>query len=160
MYALHRVSLILNFYSGASSRIGMQVCREGMYAIGSFDKTRLSVVNRELLGNTPTRTFTRAFIKGALYHSAAYAKAAQGKRNNHVWHFEDQHGHRFGVIQVLALIPEPVAIMNVLHFSDSTILQRELDIPVVPFLVRDVDFISSFLHEVEVKITSGELTNT
>ena len=77
MYALHRVSLILNFYSGASSRIGMQVCREGMYAIGSIDKTRLSVVNRELLENTPTRTFTRAFIKGALYHSAAYAKASE-----------------------------------------------------------------------------------
>ena len=148
----------LSFYSGTSPRRGMQSCGEGMYAVGSFDKTRLSVVNRELLGNTQTRTFTRAFIKGALYHSAAYAKAAQGKRNNQVCHFKDQHGHRFGVIQVFALIPEPVAIMNVLCLSDSTILQRAGH-PCRPLLseYRDVDFMSSFLHEVECQNSHPEV---
>ncbi len=152
----------LEFYmtmTGSAPRRGMRRITNGMYIVGGLQKKQVSYSLRSLLGTIPSETqaFSRAFVKGSLYHSTQYGKG-QGKRNNQICQFSSEEGFKFGQIQLFALIPDPVAIIEVFEPSDSTFLKR-VGHPCRRILndYKNIDFLGAYMHEIKPSQTNTQL---
>ena len=103
----------------------MQKVKEHTYVLGSLVQQHLSTTLCELLEVPPSsqvQTFTQTFYNGVCYHSKAYIKG-QGKRNDHICHFNSSGQCKFGQIELSALTPDPVAIVKVFQYTEATLLQ-------------------------------------
>ena len=152
---------VLEFLNGMNGNIpkkGMRQIDEHTYILGKPTQKQISEVESELLGipSGIIPTFGQVYHNGSIYHSASYIKG-KGKRNNQVCYFKSE-GCQFGQIQLFTLDP-PAAIVQVFEPSSSTILERA-GYSCCPVLqeYKEIDFLSSFVHEIKPPRHYGELT--